>query len=388
MKNFTYRSNEEKENIEAILRQRKRKMNRQQIIAGSILGLILAAIGFYIAYHTYYTEYDGYIHVDANRMRTPFDIYVDSVYVNPGDIVAPGDTLYSYFMIDLLVQQANPYEEANLVSRNREITLRYETAVQEQNVLKVKIKGLKQQIETEDHNIRLGLSSNSHKMDLERQLAESLARQKALQHEITILRRMKKQTMPRVSSKRNVEPSAQGQIYDNSRSSAMRSTINFRLASDSSIITNVNAPERMVFFAKEEILTLQHLNLEANNLQVIAYVPVNKIHRIDNTTKAKVIISDKISMQAHVSALGLRTETIPDNLRSYFTKNTVSIVASFRFEPNQTVPFWAVTSGLPVRIRIKNWDMRHKEKKSDDYLWFTTHKGLHRENPDLKTETR
>lgn len=388
MKNFTYRSNEEKENIEAILRQRKRKMNRQQIIAGSILGLILAAIGFYIAYHTYYTEYDGYIHVDANRMRTPFDIYVDSVYVNPGDIVAPGDTLYSYFMIDLLVQQANPYEEANLVSRNREITLRYETSVQEQNVLKVKIKGLRQQIEVEDHNIRLGLSSNSHKMDLERQLAESLARQKALQHEITILRRMKKQTTPRVSSKRNVEPSAQGQIYDNNRSSTMRSTINFRLASDSSIITNVNAPERMVFFAKEEILTLQHLNLDANNLQVIAYVPVNKIHRINNKTKAKVIVSDKISMQAHVSALGLRTETIPDNLRSYFTKNTVSIVASFRFEPNQTVPFWAVTSGLPVRIRVRNWDMRHKEKKSDDYLWFTTQKGLHRDYPELKTETR
>lgn len=41
MKNFTYRSHEEKENIEEILRQRKRKINRQQIVAGSVLGVLL-----------------------------------------------------------------------------------------------------------------------------------------------------------------------------------------------------------------------------------------------------------------------------------------------------------------------------------------------------------
>lgn len=37
MKNFTYRSIDEKENLEAILRQRKRKLNRQQLIAGGHL---------------------------------------------------------------------------------------------------------------------------------------------------------------------------------------------------------------------------------------------------------------------------------------------------------------------------------------------------------------
>lgn len=384
MKNFTYRSSEEKENIEAILRQRKRKLNRQQLIAGSILGVILAVIGFYIGYHTYYTEYDGYIHVDSNRMRTPFDIYIDSVYVNPGDIVAPGDTLYSYYMIDLLVKQADPYEEASIVARHREISLRYESSRQEMNVLKVKIQGLKRQIEVESHNTSLGLSSNSHKMDLERQLNESEAKMAALRHETNVLRRMKRQTTPKfASSPKNVGPTEQGQIYDNIRDSGMRSAINFRLAGDSSIITNVNAPERMIFFAKEEILSLQHLNLDANNLQVVAYVPVDKIHRINNKTKAKIIVSDEVSLEASVSSLGLRTETIPENLRSYFTKNTISLVATFRFEPDQTVPFWAVTSGLPVRIRVRNWDMRGKKDKSDNYLWFTTSKGLQKNNPGL-----
>ncbi len=393
MKNFTYRSTEEKENIEAILRQRKRKLNRQQVIAGSILGVILFAIGFYIVYHAYYTEYDGYIHVDANRMRTPFDVYIDSVYVKPGDIVAPGDTLYSYYMLEMLVKQANPYEEAGIVAKNRDISLRYETTRQEINVLKVKITELKNQIEVESHNARLGLSSNSHKLDLERQLKESEARLKALHHESAILRRMKRETTPKFArnTKKEAGPAlSQGQIYDNINSSSMSEAVNFRLASDSAIITSVSAPARMIFFAKEEILALQHLNLDANNLQVVAYVPIDKIHRIDNHTEAKIIISDEVSLYARVSSLGLRTEAIPENLQSYFTKNNISLIAVFQFEPGQVAPFWAMTSGIPVTIRIRNWDLWNKKSEDDDYLWFTTGKGLSRNRPEasLTTETR
>lgn len=41
MRNFTYRSLDEKDNIEAVLRQRKKKVNRQQIIAGIIIFMVL-----------------------------------------------------------------------------------------------------------------------------------------------------------------------------------------------------------------------------------------------------------------------------------------------------------------------------------------------------------
>lgn len=391
MKNFTYKSNEEKENIEAILRQRKRKLNRQQFIAGSFLVVLLLSIGSYIAYHTYYVEYDGYIHVESNRMRTPFDIYLDTVYVKAGDIVAPGDTLYSYYMLDLLVKQANPDEEAGIVAKNREISLRYETARQDLKVLQVEIDGLKRQIATEQHNVSLGLSSNSHKLDLERLLEKSEARMKALRHEINTLRRMKRETTPRYSSlksRKKNEPENQGQIYDNIQTSSMRSAINYRLAGDSSIITSVSAPSRMIFFAKEEILSSQHLNLDGNNLQVIAFVPVKKIHKINQRSQAKIIVSNKVSMKAHVSSLGLRTEVIPANLQSYFTKDNIAIIAVFQFEPGQSVPFWAVTSNLPVTVRIRNRIGMNRNSESD-YWWFTTGRGL---SPDLPgkpdTETR
>ena len=131
MKNFTYRSHEEKENIEEILRQRKRKINRQQIVAGSVLGVIIAVIALYIGRQVYYTDFDGYIHVDANQIRTPFDIFLDSLYVETGDVVLPGDTLYSYYMMDMMVENANYNTEPAIVARNRDLTLRYNNILQQ-----------------------------------------------------------------------------------------------------------------------------------------------------------------------------------------------------------------------------------------------------------------
>ena len=95
MRNFTYRSLEEKDNIEAVLRQRRRKINRQQIIAAIIIFILVSLATLYVIDKSLYTEYDAYIHIEINKVRAPYDIYLDSVYVQPGDIVHIGDTLYS-----------------------------------------------------------------------------------------------------------------------------------------------------------------------------------------------------------------------------------------------------------------------------------------------------
>ena len=87
MRNFTYRSLDEKDNIEAVLRQRKKKINRQQIIAGIIIFIICSLATMYAIDKSFYTQYDAYIHIEINKVRAPYDIYLDSVYVKPGDIV-------------------------------------------------------------------------------------------------------------------------------------------------------------------------------------------------------------------------------------------------------------------------------------------------------------
>lgn len=379
MKNFTYRSFEEKENIEAILKRRKRKLNRQQIVSWLILGVILVTLALYVGRHYYYTELDGYVHVDANRVRTPFDIYLDSVYVHTGDVVAPGDTLYSYYMLDMLVDDANPNEEPPMVAVSRNYALQSETAAQKIEVLKVRIAELKRQIAAEAHDAALGLNDNSHRLDLQRQLKEAEAQLKAASGELDALRRTREET--KVVFERNRlrnDSTLVPQIYDDARSARMRRAISYRLASDSSLITDVKAPEHMIFFKQEEILSKQHLNLEANNLQVVAYVPIGKMDKVTNNSRAEVIVNDQVSYRASVSVLGTRTEMIPENLRSYFSKKNTAVIAILLLDEGQTVPLWSLASGMPVTIRIKNYNLTKEEKKKEkpDYLWFTTGKGV------------
>lgn len=380
MKNFTYRSHEEKENIEEILRQRKRKINRQQIVAGTVLGVIIAVIALYIGRQVYYTDFDGYIHVDANQIRTPFDIFLDSLYVETGDVVLPGDTLYSYYMMDMMVENANYNTEPAIVARNRDLTLRYNNILQQIQVLKVRIAELRKQISLEDHNIQFGLSDNSHKMDLERMLSEALAQLKAMQNELAMLGGMRHATDP---VRRGIHSSgtreAGSQIYDNIKSDALKDTRNFRLATDSAIIVNIVAPDRMIFFEKELLMTLQHLNLLDNNVHVVAYIPVDQINRITYNSNVEVIVNENISFEAHVSLLGARTEVIPEHLRSYFTQKNTALIANLELDYDQTIPFWSVASGLPVTVRVRNLETWQSDSPNN-YLWVTTGEGVHHES--------
>jgi len=375
MKNFTYRSFEEKENIEAIIRQRRRKINRQQIISGCILAVVLGSLALYITHHIFYTELDGYVHVDANKVRTPFDIYLDSVYVKTGDIVVPGDTLYSYYMLDMLAQQANPNEEPGILVHNRNYSLQYENTASEIAVLKVTIAELQKQIALEDHNIAFGLSQNSHKLDLQRALSEANARLRALRHELEVLARMKRATYFPVG-RLNTNGSVRQQIYDNRNASDMRGAVSYRLASDSSIITDVYAPDHMIFFEKEDIMIKQHLNLEANNLQIVAYVPIDKMGYVTNNSRATIIVNDDYEYNASVSIIGMRTELIPEHLRSYFSKKNTAVIALLHIDPGQTIPFWTVASGLPVTVRIRNYHTWEHSPSKPDYLWFTSGSGI------------
>ena len=387
MKNFTYRSLDEKENIEEILKRRRRKVNRQQIISIVIFLAILGSVALYIGHHVYYTVLDGYVSVDTNRVRTPFDIYLDSVYVKTGDLVIPGDTLYSYYMLNMLVDNANPDEEPPMVAVSRNYKLQYESARQDIEVLKVRIEEIKKQIRREDHDISLGLSSNSHKLDLERDLKEAEARLKALQAELATLQETREETKVVFERKRHHgDSSLIPQIYDDARSASMRRAISYRLASDSSLITDVKAPTRMIFFKQEEIMTKQHLNLEANNLKVVAYVPVDKMSKITNNSKAEIVVNNDVSYKAHVRVLGTRTEMIPENLRSYFSKKNTAVIAILEIDPGQTLPLWSLASGMPVQVRVKNYRFGKEEEDSvktkPDYLWFTTGRGVMTEEKD------
>lgn len=378
MRNFTYRSIDEKENIEAILRRRKRKLNRQQLLSGAILTAIGLLVSLYCFRQIYYTELDGYMHVDVNRIRAPYGLYLDSIYVAPGDLISKGDTLYSYYVLDRLIMDANPNDEPEILSRRRSLTLRRTGVSQQIGVLNVRIAELKKQIGTETHNIGFGLSGNGRKLDLERTLTESEAQVGALHHELGVLDGMIRETD--FAAATGTQAKGRLQIHDNPGSDRFRDGIRFHIADKEAFVVNVHASIRMVFFEKEEIISLQHLDLQADNLQVIAYVPIDKTSRIRNGMRAEVVINDEAAFDARVLMKGVRAERIPEHLRSLFARQNTALIAILEIADGQLIPFWCATSGVPVRIRVKNLGGRDRRPGPDGELLYEVGRGMIRTN--------
>ena len=162
MRNFQFNEGQalEDQRIETVIKQRKKKLRTQQTIFFVLLLFILAGFSYYVFNKVAYTDFDGYVQTDYRHFRAKDDINLYKMYKKVGDIVVPGDTLYSYMFLDNILASYRLYNEPQVVTGNRNIRLQTGLSAQNADVLRVKIAELRKQIAVEDHNIQFGLTDN------------------------------------------------------------------------------------------------------------------------------------------------------------------------------------------------------------------------------------
>ena len=377
MKEFSFSAEERQNDIESILKERKRKIATQQIVFTIILLCILVIIGLWIGKNIIYTEFDGYINADLNTLRHADDIYVLEVNKNVGDFVAPGDTLLSYVYSHIFYSHESTDSEPTVVVQNRNMRVDYGLARQDLEVLKVRVKELKKQLETEDHNIRFGLSDNLKKMKIEQELAEAEEQYNAQRRKLGVLWNALDQTKQAVKKTYN-NNSGFLRVQDMRNVELMKELglVRYSIAVDSGIVTKVYVPELTLVLRSEPIISLQSFDLHRNNLSVVTYVMPRDMKRINRNTKAEVIVNDDVSFTASVLMLGTRTEEIPGELRSTLSRDHTAVIVVMGVDTGQIIPFWTLVKNIPVRIRINNIESKIQEDEVADYMMFHTTHGL------------
>lgn len=377
MREFSFSSEERQNDIESILKERKRKIATQQIVFTIILLAILIIIGLWIGKNIIYTEFDGYINADLNTLRHADDIYVLEVNKNVGDFVAPGDTLFSYVYSHIFYSHESTDSEPTVVVQNRNMRVDYGLARQDLEVLKVRIKELKKQLETEDHNIRFGLSDNLKKMKIEQELAEAEEQYNAQRRKLGVLWNALDQTKQAVKKAYNSE-SGFLRVQDMRNVELMKELglVRYSIAVDSGIVTKVYVPELILVLRGEPIISLQSFDLHRNNLSVVTYVMPREMKHINRNTRAEVIVNDDVSFTASVLMLGTRTEEIPGELRSTLSRDHTAVIVVMGVDTGQVIPFWTLVKNIPVRIRINNIESKMQEDEVTDYMMFHTTHGL------------
>ena len=377
MREFSFSSEERQNDIESILKERKRKIATQQIVFTIILLCILVIIGLWIGKNILYTEFDGYINADLNTLRHADDIYVLEVNKNVGDFIAPGDTLLSYVYSNIFYSHESTDSEPTVVVQNRNMRVDYGLARQDLEVLKVRIKELKKQLETEDHNIRFGLSDNLKKMKIEQELAEAEEQYNAQRRKLGVLWNALDQTKKAVQKTYN-NNSGFLRVQDMRNVELMKELglVRYSIAVDSGIVTKVYVPELTLVLRGEPIISLQSFDLHRNNLSVVTYVMPRDMKHINRNTKAEVFVNDDVSFNASVLMLGTRTEEIPGELRSTLSRDHTAVIVVMGVDTGQVIPFWTLVKNIPVRIRINNIESKMQEDEVTDYMMFHTTHGL------------
>ena len=379
MQSFSFKSNfDENQNVEKLIKERNRKIARQQVIFAIILFIVIALLVWFFIRKTIYTEFDGYVHTEYKDYRAVEDIYLFDQYTEEGDIVVPGDTLYSYTYINMF-GSGTVGSQPDIIVNDRNMRLQRDNAYAEAQVLRVRIAELETQIKREDHNIQFGMTDNSHKMDLERQLAIAKAELQAT------LNKAYRYGNLHNENKNVIAGGAQfGIDFSNEQwglDHALRNLyennapiIRYAVAQDTAIVTKIWAPPFSRVFKKEHIIQLEDLSYEKSNVQVIAWVPTQDMGKINNNTRAEVIVNDDVSFMATVQLLGARTEDLPEELRNNLSHTYTTVMVVFSPDRDQVLPLWAVVDRVPVRVRIKNYENGRRDDGSD--YWYIDNDGL------------
>mgnify|MGYP003409787781 FL=1 len=146
MKEFHFTTEKEQAEIEQILLQRKKKRSTQQITFLAIFLFIIAIIILYCFRMVIYTEFNGYVVVHNVRFRASEDIFVYDIYKHNGDLVKPGDTIYSYVSLNWFHEIGNINTESSVIVKSRDLKLQYGLAYQNLAVLRAKMQEIKKAI--------------------------------------------------------------------------------------------------------------------------------------------------------------------------------------------------------------------------------------------------
>lgn len=363
MKDFRYNAPNQQAEVEYIVNLRKKKIARQQIIFLVLFIMAVGAVLYYVIYNRIYTTFDGYVHVDVHAIRAPDDIVLLDILKDPGAMVHRGDTLYSYIHFNHFLEQENLNTNAPVVTDFLAADRRWESAVNSVEVTRAEMESLRRDIEKEDHNIALGLSDNKYKLDLERKLVKAEESYAAQQKTIAQLKKQRDYLREVASMSYQNDTIVEFQRLRALGYKKLKELglVRYRICIDEGIVTNINSANRNMLFKGEEVMTVQMTDMELSHLRVEAYVPFDKMKQVRPGTPATVIVNDWMQFKVHVVVQGARVEDLPSNLRSNFSRNIRTNITLFAVVPGQQLPFWVVSEGLPVKVRINNLDIQSIE---------------------------
>lgn len=351
MNNFQYNEAQTDDAI-ALIKNQKHRLAKQQLIFAAIFVAVCIFLGIYVVSRSIYVYYDGYIRMNNNPVRAYEDMLVLHTYVNVGDSVAEGDTLFSYVLLPQLLTQNDVNVVPLPIQHSNDMKVQAALARQKIPVLQQQLASLEKQLASEKNDIYFGLTNNTAKNELRAQIADIKEQIRAQVKIVSIYERAHGMFQAKLNGTgygRNPMP------FSPWSGNFTNSMVHYAVAPAASFVIDVKSPDYSVMFKQEDVIDLRYLSIDQANLSIMVYVPVDKVGELLKNDSAQVIIGDQIVLQAHLTRMGLGVQELPKNLVNNFNRNTKVLMASMEFNKGERAPRWICNDQLPVRVRVVRW---------------------------------
>lgn len=377
MNNFQFEKDENRpKDALDLLHAQKRKLATQQVIFAGLFIVVIILLGLYLVSRVIFVYYDGYIKLDVNNIRAMQDEFVLKMNVNVGDSVQPGDTLFSYVLLDQVVTHNDVTNEPVFVTRTNDMRMQGRLAQQQLIVLRTQLAELQKQLKSERNDIYYGLTNNTKQNEIKAQIEQVKAQIRETQNKVAIYMSRAYRNYNIVSryglvgNGQSPMPFSPGLTYYN------KAIVHYCVAPAKGFVTRVMNPDLSLSFKGDDIVHLKYVEFDKANLMVMAYVPVDNTRELIEADSVEVIVDKETILHAHLVRVGLGTQQLPDYLVNNFTRDAMVIMAALQFDRDQQIPLWVLNNELPVKIRINKFlqglkSRNRAAKKSDSGAYHT-----------------
>lgn len=333
----------------------KKKINWDKLIYFTILALIGFFVIRYAYFQIFYIEGQGQVIFEETKIRVPDDITIEHFYVQQGDSIKEGDTLFSYIPADYeddaadmavsLSQGAGTktpsWVEREIYELNKTIQKRRVEIIEAQGLIKKK----EEKIDELRNAVILEISSKNQIDQLERDIIQLNEEIKKLQNYIGVDYRM----LTKLQNLTPLADSLQQQNLNASSSGGGNEThgLKYYISRTHGHITRIYMSDYEVALKSENILNLHR----KEHIYIKAFFDQEDVQYINEGDDVSVIFPDGTVSKGKISRFYYATYSLPEEFQQKYEPTQRAIAADiFPIEKEAEIK-WKAFYKMGVKIR-------------------------------------
>lgn len=359
MDNFSYKKSLEARNI--VIKTANKKVNIQQKIFATIFAIFCMIFLFYFTTNYLVKTFHGRMVTLTRESLLAYDALMVDMYVKPGEIMYPGDTIYSYIYAEMLYDIRNPNSLTDYQSRIVQLEMLISKTRLELEALIIKKEDVQKLTDEMAHNILIGTNTKSDEIDYLIEMSDIDKNIYVAKNLLNVYNMLYLK-----SDIKSISRKPQPYLLHAHREfiSGVRefgSLIQYKVAADTVLVFRVNKIAGEMSLKGESICSVYPLcQYFMNQTHVEMMIPPEFIHELDEDEKVDVYLGSSLIATGTLKLNNPYMENVASNKLGLFNSSIEAAIIRVELDNIRKLPLKYHMSYLPLTLKYYRFPITRK----------------------------